>query len=196
MCICACMCPCVQKLEYKHLVCALQWFFDTQTHLRLTYSVIRAHTLAQLRPLMDWLHSCRDRRAMDGELRRWREERDRVGSGCMLVCAWGCAGWEKRAECSGLGAREDLTWGQADHFLLGSTCHFLWTSSPSVDRTEADGLPCQSVSLFSSASLGPPCLLYEPVRRRVHDLCTVWQSKFAIDIATSLKSAVHSFSAR
>ena len=43
---------------------------------------------------------------------------------CVCVCVCVCEG-EKRAECSGLGAREDLTWGQADHFLLGSTCHFL-----------------------------------------------------------------------
>lgn len=47
-----------------------------------------------------------------------------VGVG-VCACARGRVGGEKRAECSGLGAREDLTWGQADHFLLGSTCHFL-----------------------------------------------------------------------
>lgn len=135
---------------------------STHTHLRAPWR------LAQLRPVMDWLHSCRDRRAMDGEPRRWREERDGGGGrgggrGGVRVraCVHARVVLEerKRAECSGLGAREDLTRGPSRSFPPRQHVSFPLNKQPFCGH-ERGWRSALSISPLSPLPLPPSVLLY------------------------------------
>lgn len=104
---------------------AVLWCTDTtETH---TFS--HSHTHTQRPPCSDlWWIGCTPAVTDERWMESWEDEGKKgtgVGGDCFNVCVRVLWRRKKRAEQSGLSAREDLTQGQADHFLLGSTCHFL-----------------------------------------------------------------------
>lgn len=180
--VCVYVCVCVQKLACKHqmdssTVGSSLWATTAQTWLRFAYSVIHTHihthtpthaltarpapTRDGLAALLPWQTSDGWRaEKMKGRKGWWRRKRRWEGWGegaCMHARV--VLEERKRAECSGLGAREDLTRGPSRSFPPRQHVSFPLNKQPFCGH-ERGWRSALSISPLSPLPLPPSVLLY------------------------------------